>query len=49
MVEAYRNEKELFNLQCWALTANAFFLKRNGNGFIMNMDIQVIMSLFIFN
>jgi SAM-dependent methyltransferase len=24
-VEAYRNEAELFNLQCWALTAAAFF------------------------
>ena len=25
MVESYRNNKELFNLQCWALTCNAFF------------------------
>ncbi len=25
MVESYRNEKELFNLQCWALTCNAFY------------------------
>ena len=25
MVEGYRNEKELFNLQCWALTAECFF------------------------
>ena len=25
MVESYRNEKELFNLQCWALTCKAFF------------------------
>lgn len=24
-VESYRNEKELFNLQCWALTCEAFF------------------------
>ena len=24
-VESYRNEKELFNLQCWALTAESFF------------------------
>jgi len=28
VVESYRNSKELFNLQCWALTANAFFSKR---------------------
>ncbi len=25
MVEAYRNEKELFNLECWALTAESLF------------------------
>src|SRR3989338_106949 len=25
LVESYRNEQELFNLQCWALTAEAFF------------------------
>ncbi len=25
MVEGYRNESELFNLQCWALTAECFF------------------------
>lgn len=25
MIESYRNEKELFNLQCWALTAESFF------------------------
>ena len=25
MVESYRNEQELFNLQCWALTCEAFF------------------------
>lgn len=25
VIESYRNEKELFNLQCWALTCEAFF------------------------
>ena len=25
MVEAYRDETELFNLQCWALTCESFF------------------------
>jgi len=25
MLESYRNESELFNLQCWALTAESFF------------------------
>ncbi len=28
VVESYRNNKELFNLQCWALTAEAFFNKK---------------------
>ena len=27
MLESYRNENELFNLQCWALTAESFFDK----------------------
>lgn len=25
VVESYRNDEELFNLQCWALTCNSFF------------------------
>ena len=25
MVESYKNDQELFNLQCWALTCNSFF------------------------
>ena len=27
-LEGYRNEEELFNLQCWALTAEAFFSEK---------------------
>ena len=27
MLESYRNNKELFNLQCWALTCKLFFSK----------------------
>ena len=27
MLESYRNETELFNLQCWALTCESFFDK----------------------
>ena len=27
MVESYRNNRELFNLQCWALTCESFFSK----------------------
>ena len=25
MLESYRNDRELFNLQCWALTCESFF------------------------
>ena len=25
MTESYRNNQELFNLQCWALTCETFF------------------------
>ena len=25
MLESYRNEQELFNVQCWALTCESFF------------------------
>jgi SAM-dependent methyltransferase len=28
MLESYRNDQELFNLQCWALTCNSFFSDR---------------------
>ena len=28
MVESYRNETELFNLQCWALTCESFFSRK---------------------
>ena len=27
-LESYRNEQEQFNLQCWALTCESFFSKR---------------------
>ena len=27
-VESYRNENELFNLQCWALTCETFLSKK---------------------
>ena len=28
VVESFRNETELFNLQCWALTCQSFFSKK---------------------
>ena len=33
MVESYRNDKELFNLQCWALTCETFLRPEEWNGF----------------
>ena len=46
MVEVYRNE-ELFNLQCWALTAETFLLQ-NGNGYLRNAIMETL-STYIFN
>jgi len=31
VVESFRNEKELFNLQCWALTCESFFTPEGWN------------------
>ena len=47
--ESYRNEKELFNLQCWALTCETFFQKKSGFGCIKTWVIQGITSLFTSN
>jgi hypothetical protein len=44
MTESYRNEKELFNLQCWALTCETFLSQKNGNGYLMNSNIKVTMN-----
>ena len=46
VVEGYRNEDELFNLQCWALTCEFFSQKMNGNGFLTNLVIQETMSSY---
>lgn len=46
MLESYRNENELFNLQCWALTAESFFDKEEWiwiyNHFGYNGDYEFI-------
>ncbi len=34
MVESYRNNKELFNLQCWALTCETFFSNKEWKWFL---------------
>ena len=38
MVESYRNELELFNLQCWALTCNSFFNKNEWKWLFKNYN-----------
>ncbi len=46
MVESYRNELELFNLQCWALTCETFFSKKEWfwtlNKFGYKGDLELI-------
>ena len=46
MVESYRNLKELFNLQCWALTCESFFSTEEWlwlyNSFNYNGDYEFI-------
>ena len=36
VIEGYRNIDELFNLQCWALTANAFFSAKEWKWLLKN-------------
>ena len=45
--ESYKNEKQLFNLQCWALTCSLFSLKKNGSGFSKIRDILEI-TIYLF-
>ncbi len=44
--ESYRNEKELFNLQCWALTCESFFSEKEWkwlfNHYGYNRDFELI-------
>ncbi len=37
MLESYRNNRELFNLQCWALTCETFFSKKEWIWFYKNL------------
>ena len=47
-VEGYRNVKELFNLQCWALTANTFFSKREWIWFLKNLNYDRNLEIIYF-
>ena len=40
MVESYRNEKELFNLQCWALTCETFFSNKEWKWFLSENNFK---------
>lgn len=40
MVESYKNEKELFNLQCWALTCNIFFNNKEWRWFFKESNYK---------
>ena len=40
LVESYKNEKELFNLQCWALTCNSFFSKKEWEWILRKNDFN---------
>ena len=48
MVESYRSEKELFNLQCWALTCDSFFTPSEWKYIFKKTRIKVILNSFIF-
>ena len=40
IVESFRNEKELFNLQCWALTCQSFFSKKEWIWLFNHLDYK---------
>ena len=45
-VESFRNEKEFFNLQCWALTAETLIDTKSWKWLFMNSGYTGILSLF---
>ena len=47
-VEGYRNIEELFNLQCWALTANTFFSKNEWIWFLRNLNYNRNLEIIYF-
>ena len=49
VVESYRDEKELFNLQCWALTANAFFSNKEWEWLFKQFDYKGDYELIYFS
>ena len=48
-VESYRNNKELFNLQCWALTCQSFFKKSEWKWLLQKFKFKGIYEFIYFN
>ena len=48
VVEGYRNINELFNLQCWALTANTFFSKTEWIWFLKRLKYKGHLEIIYF-
>lgn len=48
VVESYRNESELFNLQCWALTCNSFFNDKDWEWIFKRNKINGLFELIYF-
>ena len=49
MVESYRNYKELFNLQCWALTCKSFFSVNDWKWIFKKNDYKGDFEFIFFN
>tara|TARA_B100000686_G_C16799216_1_gene984689 strand:- start:497 stop:1156 length:660 start_codon:yes stop_codon:yes gene_type:complete len=49
MVESYRNDKELFNLQCWALTCESFFSEQEWTWIYKNLNYSGDYEFIYFN
>ena len=49
VVESYRNVKELFNLQCWALTCESFFSKKEWKWIFKKINFKGDYEFIYFN
>ena len=49
MVESFRTNQELFNLQFWALTCETFLTPADWKWFFKKLNTKDITNLFIFN
>ena len=48
-VESYKNEEELFNLQCWALTCETFFSKNEWKWLYKSLNYNRDYEFIYFN